>query len=219
MKRVLILLLTLFFITSCSKADDPLLSGEILGGLRTITVDNEKSLNFRVYRGDYIIFDITESSMRDVKIPKLEIETTFPRPDGERAYIKMKTTGSYDIQFGDKKGVIEVIEYSGANYKELSAKDAAELITHLNPFILDVRTQGEYNAEHLENAGLLPVQLLEDNLDKLKQFKDEPILIYCASGNRSTVAAKILIDKGFSSIYNLRFGFGDWKRKGYETVR
>jgi rhodanese-related sulfurtransferase len=41
------------------------------------------------------------------------------------------------------------------------------------------------------------------------------ILIYCATGNRSTVASRILADLGFKRIYNLRYGVYDWARKGH----
>jgi rhodanese-related sulfurtransferase len=46
-----------------------------------------------------------------------------------------------------------------------------------------------------------------------------PILICCATGNRSTVAAKILIDRGVQRVYNLRPGIAGWERENLPVVR
>jgi rhodanese-related sulfurtransferase len=56
-------------------------------------------------------------------------------------------------------------------------------------------------------------------MDELAELSDEPILIYCATGNRSTVASKLLIDKGFTRIFNLRHGIVDWVRNKYPIVK
>lgn len=45
------------------------------------------------------------------------------------------------------------------------------------------------------------------------------ILVYCATGNRSTVAAKILIDNGFKRIFNLRQGISGWERDKHPVVQ
>jgi rhodanese-related sulfurtransferase len=49
--------------------------------------------------------------------------------------------------------------------------------------------------------------------------KDKDLLIYCATGNRSTVAAKILIDNGFKRIFNLRQGISGWEREKFPVVQ
>ena len=46
-----------------------------------------------------------------------------------------------------------------------------------------------------------------------------PVLICCATGNRSTVAAKILIDRGVQRVYNLRPGIAGWERENLPVVR
>ncbi len=49
-------------------------------------------------------------------------------------------------------------------------------------------------------------------------YRDREILIYCAIVNRSTVAAKILLDNGFKQIANLRHGIVDWHRRQLPVV-
>jgi len=80
---------------------------------------------------------------------------------------------------------------------------------------LDVRTHGEYKAGHIENATLIPVQELQSRIKELAEYKNQDILIYCATGNRSTVASKILIDDGFNRIINMRHGIYGWRMEEY----
>ena len=103
-------------------------------------------------------------------------------------------------------------------YVEVTAKEANELIKSVNPFILDVRTDAEYATGHIPNSTVIPVQILSENLDKLEEYKDMPIFVYCRSGNRSTTASKILIEEGFTKVYNLKNGIGDWQNQGLPIV-
>ena len=100
---------------------------------------------------------------------------------------------------------------------DVSAEEAARLIGTLNNLvILDVRTQEEYDVEHIQNAVLIPVQELENRVDEL--FKDETLLVYCRTGNRSQTAVTILEENGFTKIYHMNGGITTWKSAGYPTV-
>lgn len=112
----------------------------------------------------------------------------------------------------------KAVDIEGPGYWELSSDEADDLIKNINPFILDVRTKGEYLKGHLEDAYLLPVQILEREIGLIEQYKDQDILIYCRSGNRSTVASKILLNAGFTNVYNLRYGLNEWTAEGYPVV-
>ncbi len=111
------------------------------------------------------------------------------------------------------------MDYTAATYQELSATEAVELIANIDPVILDVRTDREFNDGHIKNSLQIPVQVLQGRVDELAEYKDRPIFVYCKSGNRSTVASRMLIDKGFVQVFNLRHGVNDWKRSGYELVK
>ena len=69
--------------------------------------------------------------------------------------------------------------------------------------ILDVRTPAEYQAGHLEGAQNIDwlggrVQAESDSMDK-----NETYYLYCASGNRSGMAANYLKQQGFKNVYNI----------------
>jgi rhodanese-related sulfurtransferase len=208
---------------TCGAADkiDP--SGKIINGFRILSVtDSKSSIQWTVFRGDYIKFKIgpAENPTGSIlSIPSLSIEKALVSDLAQAPYFKMKKLGIFDLSIGTFKGSLKVVEYNQFNYQAVSAKDAQKVIEVFKPIILDVRTPGEYSRGHLENSVLIPVQNLQSRLDELADYKDEPILIYCASGNRSTVASKILIDKGFTRIFNLRRGIGDWIKHRYPIVK
>ena len=82
-----------------------------------------------------------------------------------------------------------------------------------------MRTGGEFAGGHLEGAVLIPVQELARRGGELAAHKQDPVLIYCATGNRSTVAAKMLVDAGFEQVINVRRGIKEWMREGLPVVK
>ncbi|MBT3442070.1 MAG: rhodanese-like domain-containing protein [Euryarchaeota archaeon] len=86
-------------------------------------------------------------------------------------------------------------------------------------FLLDVRTQAEWEQDgHLENATLIPHTELESRESELPNDKDELILLYCRSGNRSQDAAQTLLDMGFTNLMELETGINGWKDAGLPVV-
>ena len=76
--------------------------------------------------------------------------------------------------------------------------------------LLDVRTPEETAEGMIEGAGQLDFEAanFEAEVDKLD--KSKTYLIYCRSGNRSGQASKLMAQKGFKSIYNLKGGYMAW---------
>ena len=207
--------------TASSSGGD--ISGKLVGGYRIlpITASPEgKAVSLTVYRGDYIKFDIGDSIVKPyLKIPALSIQQMLPRHPADAPYFKMKTTGVFPFSLGDLNGSISVVDFRKPNYSEVSTKEAFELIKNIQPLVLDVRTEAEFKSGHLENAILVPVQQLQARLNELAAYKNQDILIYCATGNRSTVASKVMLDSGFKRIYNMRHGIRQWGSDNYPIVR
>lgn len=84
--------------------------------------------------------------------------------------------------------------------------------------LLDVRTQSEYDAEHLENAYMRDFYATDfrDQLDVLS--KDRIYLIYCRSGNRSGQTFDIMKELGFTEVYNMLGGITSWKNADYPVT-
>ena len=105
-------------------------------------------------------------------------------------------------------------EDSAVSYTKITAEEAKELMdTETDYIILDVRTEEEYNESHIPGALLLPNETIgTDEISELPD-KDQLILIYCRSGNRSAQAAEKLVDLEYTNVYDFG-GIIDWP---YET--
>ena len=74
--------------------------------------------------------------------------------------------------------------------------------------ILDVRQPKEYESGHIPGSILAPLPELTDHMSRFDPNK--PLLVYCASGGRSRVAAQLLSGQGFKNIINMAGGFNAW---------
>jgi rhodanese-related sulfurtransferase len=78
--------------------------------------------------------------------------------------------------------------------------------------LVDVRTNGEWSSGHAPKA--LHIPLSEFNQRQREIAQDRPVVVVCASGNRSAVAATSLARSGHESVYNFAGGMGSWKSAG-----
>ena len=100
--------------------------------------------------------------------------------------------------------IIFIISCSNKGYKNINLKKAVKTInTSTNLILLDVRTAEEYSSGYIPNSINIDV-LSSDFKSKIELFdKNKEYLIYCRSGNRSTIASSIMATNGFIKIYNL----------------
>jgi rhodanese-related sulfurtransferase len=82
--------------------------------------------------------------------------------------------------------------------------------------LIDVRTPEEFASGHLPNAINIPLQEMSARLDEVAQ--DEPVVLYCRSGNRSNQAAQLLGAQGFSQVLDLG-GIQAWEAAGLPVVQ
>ena len=102
------------------------------------------------------------------------------------------------------------------NFQNVTVTQAREMIvSNRYLVILDVRTPTEFSSSygHIEGAINIPVNTIQERIKELNP-KDK-ILVYCESGSRSTLASGILIDNGFTRVYNMFEGYDVWKNAGY----
>ena len=98
-----------------------------------------------------------------------------------------------------------------ADYQRISMDEAVEIMeTEENFIILDVRTAEEYSDGHIPGAVNVPNETIgSDEIPELPD-KDQMILVYCRSGNRSRQASEKLAEQGYTNV--LEFGgINDWK--------
>lgn len=112
-------------------------------------------------------------------------------------------------------------ESSGANtaegsasYLQVSAEEAKSMMDAQEDYVvLDVRTLEEYLQGHIPGAVLIPHDAIREQAEDKLPDKDQLILVYCRSGNRSMQASANLVDLGYTNVVEFG-GINDWP---YET--
>lgn len=98
---------------------------------------------------------------------------------------------------------------------KITAEEAKTRLDNESGIILvDVRTEDEYNVEHIPDAILLPLDNIADDAEVMIPDKEAIYFVYCRSGNRSATASAQLVEMGYKNIYDLG-GIKDWP---YEKI-
>ena len=82
--------------------------------------------------------------------------------------------------------------------------------------VVDVRERDEFVQGHLPGASFIPRGFLELQIEQRQPDRDRPIVIYCAGGVRSALAARNLKEMGYAEPISLIGGFNGWKNAGYD---
>ena len=82
------------------------------------------------------------------------------------------------------------------------------------PALIDVREADEYAQGTISGAVHIPRGFLEIRIERAVPDRDAPVVVYCASGTRSVLAARSLAELGYTNVRSLAGGFTGWKRAG-----
>lgn len=121
---------------------------------------------------------------------------------------------AYHPAFGAAKDPINLIGMVAENYlnKDIDFINCEELKDKINNnedfMLIDVRTQREYDFGHIENAILITLDSIRDNLDKID--KNKLVVLYCRTGYRAYIAYRILKNNGFNNIVCLNGSYLSW---------
>lgn len=97
--------------------------------------------------------------------------------------------------------------------------EATLKINHEDALVLDTRSMKEFSDGHIINAENVPLNGLNNQLQKLEKYKQHPIIAVCRSGSRSGAACNTLRKAGFEQVYNLRGGMLAWENAGQPVKR
>lgn len=102
--------------------------------------------------------------------------------------------------------------FNASSVPQLDAAQVHDRVTRTpRPFLLDVRNPDEYKQAHIQGAELIPLPELSAKLSRVP--KNREVICVCASGSRSSVAARRLSSQGYQ-VSNLRGGMSQWLRAG-----
>src|SRR5918912_1330830 len=100
--------------------------------------------------------------------------------------------------------------------KEVDPSEVHELVNN-GVAIGDVRETEEYSVGHLPGAKHVPRGYLESRIEGAVPDRSQRVILYCASGNRSALAAHTLTeDLGYERVESMTGGITLWKDRGYE---
>lgn len=103
------------------------------------------------------------------------------------------------------RGEADQAQTTEATYRQISQEEAAEIMKKQEDFLLlDVRTQAEFEDRHIPGAICIPNETIGTGEIPELSDKNQRILVYCRSGNRSKQAAEKLAKLGYTNV--LEFG-------------
>jgi molybdopterin/thiamine biosynthesis adenylyltransferase/rhodanese-related sulfurtransferase len=111
----------------------------------------------------------------------------------------------------------EFVKQVKAAVDEVDPSEVNELL-HEGVAVIDVRETDEVTAGKLPGATHIPRGFLESRIENTVPDRSQRIILYCASGNRSALAANTLIrDLGYEHVESMTGGYTLWKDRGYEV--
>lgn len=97
-----------------------------------------------------------------------------------------------------------------SSYRQINTEEAVKMMSEQSGYIiLDVRTTAEYETAHIPNAICIPNENIGTKEPQELPDKNQLILVYCRSGNRSKQAAQKLADMGYTNIVEFG-GINSW---------
>lgn len=125
-------------------------------------------------------------------------------------------------------GLMDFVKAARTRVSELTPAELQQLTQERDDLLtLDVREASEHEQGYLPEAMLVPRGILEAAADPgypkhvpdLVSARARPVVVYCATGGRSAMAAAVLEMMGFGEVYSLAGGIVEWEKAGLPLAR
>ncbi len=90
-----------------------------------------------------------------------------------------------------------------------------QLQTENPPLVVDVRTQGEYDRDHVPGAVHIPFYSIRSGLSRAGFPKKDPVVLYCEHGPRAGIAGFTLLLFGYDEVYSLEGHMKGWRTREF----
>jgi len=117
--------------------------------------------------------------------------------------------------WGDIKAKQEISSEAKSKAPHISSQQLSDYLSGDESYtLLDVRTEAEYQAGHIQGAQWFARGRLEYYVQDLIKDPDTKIVLYCRTGGRSALATLTLQDMGYTNVVDLNGGFKEWISEG-----
>ena len=99
---------------------------------------------------------------------------------------------------------------AGGTVARVTPAEATLLMNREDALVMDVRETGEWGSGHIHGARHITMGQLGTRMSEIEKFKAKPIIVVCATGNRSASACGQLKKGGFEKVYSLDGGISAW---------
>jgi hydroxyacylglutathione hydrolase len=141
-------------------------------------------------------------------------QVAFIVAEGQKEQLTLKLMR---VGFDNVLGVVDDI--SSVASKQIAYASAADLevaVQHGSALVLDIRTDKEYEAGHINGVGKLTLTDIRTEAERLD--KNKPLIIHCQSGARAAIGFSLFEQLGFKDIRVYDGGINEWKALGKELV-
>jgi rhodanese-related sulfurtransferase len=110
-----------------------------------------------------------------------------------------------------QNSIEQVAEVPKATVQNISQEEFLKIQSQENTIVMDVRTAGEVAEGYIHGATVfadVTGNTFQNDIAALD--KNKTYLVYCKSGARSSRAAQMMVDAGFTNVYNLNGGISNW---------
>ena len=115
------------------------------------------------------------------------------------------------------KTAAEIFAEARQRITQVSPEEVREMLSRGDDVaVIDVREPNEWNLGHLPGAMHIPRGVLESGIEP-RVPRERKVVLYCASGNRSALAAEMLQQMGYRDVSSLSTGFRGWAQSGGEV--
>lgn len=109
-------------------------------------------------------------------------------------------------------GFRDLVSAARGRINELTPQEVSERLDRIT--VIDVRESDEYALGAVPGATFLPRGVMERDIESVLPDRTTPIVLYCAAGSRSALAAAALLDMGYEDVASMSSGFDGWKAAG-----
>ncbi|MDD4894626.1 MAG: MBL fold metallo-hydrolase [Candidatus Omnitrophica bacterium] len=156
---------------------------------------------------------------RSSTIAREKIDNPFLKEENKEAFVKNMRAKVIPKPFNIDNIIRVNREGQAASLEIISPREAMALIAK-DPQVklLDVRSALEFIQVHIKDSTNVPIDIIPAKIDELSQFK-QGYIVFCRTGNRSPMAADMLIQAGIHNVKVMDGGMQRWQKEGLPVIK